>query len=152
MTAVKKDLYIEQGATFILPFQWCLPGATAGTPGSPRNLTGYIFRMQIRKNQQETALITASGGTGGNGKIIVGWDPNTPATDPTITPAGTPDPTNGWVTIFLTDDDTDQITAKSAKYDLEAEDTTGKVFRLLQGSVTTDPNYTQESTDPIVGA
>lgn len=150
MTAVKKDLYIEQGATFILPFQWCLPGVDASTPGNPRDLTGYIFRMQVRKSQQDTALVDATGGTGGNGKIVAGWDPDDPATDPTITPAGTPNPANGWVTIYLTDTDTDGITAKTAKYDLEAEDPDGKVYRLLQGAVTTDPNYTQSATDPVV--
>lgn len=143
MTAVKKDLYIEQGATFILDFQWCARGADDpdGNPtaGDPRNLTGMIGRMQIRKSQQEVEQIDA---TTVNGKIVFGVDP--------ATPLMTPDLTNGWIHIELPDEDTDEITLKTAKYDLEIEDSTGRVYRLLQGGVTVDPNYTQEAEDEVL--
>lgn len=147
MTAVKKDLYIEQGTTFVLPFQWCTAGVDAVTPGPPRDLTGWQVRMQVRKSQGEPVQINA---TTTNGKIVLGWDPNNLATDPTALPAGTPDPANGWITVYLTDDDTDLLNTKTGKYDLEAESPAGRVYRLLQGVVTVDPNITQESDDVVV--
>lgn len=150
MTAVHRDLYIEQGATFVLSFQWCSAG-TGDTPGPAKDITGWIFRMQARQNQQ-TAPVVALNSTAPttNGSVItLGVDPQDPSTDPDR--GGTADPTNGWVRIVITDDDTDQMDKKTSKYDLEAEDpVTEYVYRLLQGSIDVDPNYTQESDDPVV--
>lgn len=144
MTAVKKDIYIEQGATFILHFQWCEQGPIVNgeaTVGDPYDLTGWKARMQARKDQQSPAIIDA---TTENGKIVLGaipgdWD-------------ATPDLTNGRIELRLTDEDTDLLSLKTAKYDLEVEDPEGRVFRMLQGVITVDPNITQEPDDPIVGA
>lgn len=137
MTAIPRNITIEQGATFVLHFQWLEPGVDAVTPGDPHDLTGWIVRMQIRKKQADPILVDA---TTVNGKIVLGADNN----------GGAIDPTNGWIKVTLTDDDTDLLTTKSAKYDLEAEDTLGNVYRILQGSVTVDPNITQEVDDPPV--
>lgn len=149
MTATPKDLYIDQGATFVLSFQWCGPGTVDANgvlqPGPPKDLTGWTVRMQIRKTQGQPALADASTT---NGKITLGAQWGDATTDPDL--GGTPAPTNGWIKVKLTDADTDAITSKSAKYDLEAEDTNGNVYRLLQGNVTVDPNITQTGTDPVV--
>jgi hypothetical protein len=128
MVAAKKDLYIEQGATFELSFVW--HEGTAEAPGDPRDLTGAEARMQIRKSQQSAALLTATS-TGEDPKITLGG-------------------TEGTVDLLLTDEDTDTLTSKQALYDLEVELADGKVYRLLQGKVTVDPNITQMPEDPVV--
>lgn len=145
MTAVVKPITIEQGATFLWDFQWCQQGVDESTPGAPYDLTGWTGRMQVRKSQGAPALVSASTT---NEKIIFGADPDDPATDPLE--GGTPDPTNGFIRVFLTDDDTDLLTVKSGKYDLEVESPGGIVYRLLKGDVTVDANITQETDDPPV--
>lgn len=138
MTAIAKDLSVEQGATFILAFRW-MNADEDGVPTTPKDLTGWSARMQVRVAQQDEALVSA---TTVNEKIKVGHDPeNEEVAD---------DPTNGWVFVELTDEDTDLLDRKSAKYDLEMEDSNGRVYRLLQGKVKVSPNITQESDDPVV--
>jgi hypothetical protein len=131
MTAVRKALYIEQGATFTLGFNWY----TAGTPidgvpqqGDPYDLTGWLARMQLRKTQQSPILLSAS------------------TTDGRITLGGT----TGRVDIKFADEDTDALTTTSCLYDLELEDPQGNVYRLLEGGVTISPNITQETGDPAL--
>lgn len=132
MPAVSKNLYIEQGATFTLGFNWCQEGPPDAdglpTAGAPYDITGAIVRMQARKTQQATILIDASTT---NGKIII-------------------DGPNGRIDVKLTDTDTDALVYKTAVYDLEVQMASGDVYRLLQGSITVSPNVTQEVDDPIV--
>ena len=119
MTAVTKNLDIEQGATFVLSFVWYT--GTITVPGAPVNLTGYTARMQIRVKQGDPVLWE---GAVGDGIVIDG-------------PAGK-------VTITLTDTDTDAFTVSTAVYDLELIAPGGSpVVRLLQGSVKISPNITQ---------
>jgi hypothetical protein len=132
MTALNKPLYIEQGATYTLAFQWCEPGADALTPGDPHDLTGFKARMQIRKKQGEAVLASA---TTDNGKIVLGR--NRDGDDLGAA--------SGWIRVELPDEDTDNLQTKTAKYDLEVEDAGGRVYRLLQGTVTVDPNITQNT-------
>ena len=140
MVAVKRDLYIEQGASFIEPFQWCRNDGTEDAPvvGDPYDLTGYEARMQVRKKQHMPAKVDA---TTANGKIVLGKDPET----------GAVDLATGWITILLSDEDTDLLDSKTMLYDLEVVDPTGFVYRLLEGSITVSPNITQDQTeDPEV--
>lgn len=133
MTAQTKPLFIEQGATFTLGFVYCQPGPTVDgvvQPGDPYDLTDWIARMQLRKNQQSPILIDASTE---NGKITLGG-------------------ATGRIDIRFEDEDTDLLGTKSCKYDLELENPAGDVFRILKGDVTVDPNITQDSDDPVVGA
>lgn len=129
MTAAKRDLYIEQGATFQLAFTW--NEGTVDEIGPPVDLTGCVARMQIRKAQQQAALLSATSA----------------GIDPAIVLGGA----TGTIAITLTDDMTDALTLKSALYDLEIEFPDETVYRLLEGGVTVSPNITQESDDPIVG-
>lgn len=132
MTATPKDLYIEQGATWRFGFNWHHEGPPDAngqpTAGDPYDLTGWTIRMQVRKSQQSPVIVDASTT---NGKIT------------TI-------PLEGRIDVKLTDEDTDMLTTRSALYDLEAEDSSGDVYRLLQGRVTVDPNITQTGTEPVV--
>ena len=122
MPAVKHNLYIEQGATFKMSFTWNQAATYDPTqPGDPIDLTGYTARMQIRKNQQSPTQVDA---TDANGKIALGG-------------------TTGRITVTLSASDTDGLNTRAALYDLEVQDSTGVVTRLLQGTVTVDPNITQ---------
>jgi hypothetical protein len=128
MTAAKRNFYIEQGATFTLPFIWY--EGTADAPGNPVDLTGCTARMQFRKSQKSPLILDAS-------------SENTP---PQIEVGDT----DGKITILLSDDDTDMLSTKSCVYDLEVEFPDGRVVRLLEGSVTVSPNITQEIDDPVL--
>ena len=140
MTSVKRDLYIEQGASFVLAFQWAENTGTEEEPvaGSAYDLTGYTGRMQIRQKQHEPVRVDA---TTENSKIVLGEDPTT----------GIVDLTTGWVTVKLSSEDTDLLDKKKMLYDLELIAASGFVYRMLQGTVIVDPNITQvDLDDPVV--
>ena len=130
MTAAAKDLLIEQGASFTFGFQWCHAGVDPQTPGDPYDLTGCTARMQIRKSQKSEALLDAKS-DGEAPKIILGG-------------------ATGRIDVYLTDQDTDVLIAKTALYDLEVVLLDGTVVRLLKGTVNVDPNITQDTEDPVV--
>ena len=149
MTAVNKPLYIEQGATFTLGFAWhrqaldvngnpILDASGNPTPGDPYDLTGCTARMQIRRKKGDPVLLAATSAPAdpavpGSGRIVLGG-------------------TTGRIDVTLTDEDTNTLTVRAAVYDLELEwplktgELRPRVDRLLQGSVTIDPNVTQ---DPV---
>lgn len=142
MPAINQPLYVEQGATFVLAFTWCQEGPVvdgAVTAGAPYDLTSCIARMQIRRRQGDPALVTATSLSTGAGadRIVI-------------------DGPNGRVVVTLTAEDTDLLIHKSNVYDLEIEwplqagEIAPRVDRLLQGSVTVDPNVTQDPADPVV--
>lgn len=141
MAAVEKDLFVEQGATFRFPFQWCSPAA--GNTLAPRDLTGWTFRMQARRKQSATPIIIEANTE--NSKIVVGTDPSDD-----IMGNPTPDPTNGWVTIHLTAEDTEILNVATCRYDLEAVAPNDDVYRLLQGVIRVSPNITQGVGEPEV--
>lgn len=141
MTAAPKDLWIEQGATFTLGFNWHQAGPVVDgqpTAGDPYDLTGCTARMQIRKKQGGSVLVSATSESpdtpeavaAGAGRIVLGG-------------------LTGRIDITLTDADTDLLVVKSAVYDLEIQwplregELRPRVDRLLQGAVTVNLNVTQ---------
>jgi hypothetical protein len=132
VTAIKKDLLIEQGTTFNWFFR------LLNTDDSPVNLTAWEVRMQIRARQQATVQVDMDSATAED--ITLGVDP-----DNFDTTSVTPDKTNGWVWVRIGADKTDDITVKSAVYDVELYDPDDPttVIRLWQGGTTDDPNITQ---------
>lgn len=129
MTAVSKNLYIEQGATFRLGFNWFHETDPPTDPPTPDLAnphlfpTGTLARMQVREFQGAPVLLEA---TTANGKIVLG-------------------PTNGRVDLIFTATDTDSLdTITAAVYDYEIESVDGDVTRLLQGSVVISPNVTRD--------
>jgi hypothetical protein len=131
--AAKRKIYIEQGATFTLPFTWHQPGPVVNgkvTPGDPYDLTGWTARMQIRRQQKSKVLLAATS-TGPDPKITI-------------------DGPAGRVVIKFSDDDTDLLVFSECLYDLEFESPTGEVYRMLEGVVEVSPNITQEADDPAV--
>jgi hypothetical protein len=101
------DLEIEQGATFSTTITW-----QAGETPAPVNLTGYTARAKLRKDDE-------------GGEVIVSL-----TTASGITLGGTA----GTITLRITDEQTALITAEGGKWDLELEDATGDVRRLLRGN------------------
>lgn len=136
MTAVKVDLDdVEQGATYVLSFQWCNEGVDPDTPGPPRDLTGCIGRMQVRLKRGSPVLIDCLS-IEADPKIIFGVDPDG---------SPTPDLTNGWITVTLPASDTDLLVKATAKYDLEVLMSDAvTVHRLIEGSMKIDANITQD--------
>lgn len=135
MTAVVRDLYIEQGATFAFGFTWCResdPPVLPPQAGLPYDLTGAEVRMQIRTRAGAIMQISASS-TGPSPMIMLGG--------PAV--GGVFDPTNGRIDVVIPDTATDLLTAPKARYDLEIKMADGTVRRLLQGEVIIDPNITQ---------
>ena len=131
MAARVEPITMEQGATFFMEFTWREDSdATPGTPGDPVNLTGYIARMQVRAKQQGTIMLEASSG-GASPDIALGG-------------------ATGKFIIIISDEKTDLLSVKKAFYDLEAEDAAGRVYRVLEGSVTVKPNITQTPGQPVV--
>ncbi len=119
MPAKAYDAYIEQGATWQLSVQ-CLQSLS---PRTPFNLSVYTGAAVIRASaQSEEAIAT-----------------------PTVTIS---DPTNGIVTVSLTDEETAAIPAGGLTYDKVTSYTweldlfcaaDGTVIRLLQGNVSVSP-------------
>lgn len=137
MRAARRDIYIEQGATWTLPLTWLtlVPGANPGDPpeqGPPVDLTGWRAQMQIRKKPGGPVAAAA-----------YSW-PLPDAPQPRIALGGP----LGTVLIQLEESDTDALILKEAVYDLELVDPSAtpepRVIRLLEGKVFISPNVTRE--------
>lgn len=107
MPATRKDLTIEQGATFELVVE-------VTDNGMPVNLTGATARMQIREDVRSTNVLKSL--TSPSGGLVI-----TPAT--------------GLITIKMTDEETAVLTWLRGVYDLEVEFSNGEVNRVLRGDV-----------------
>jgi len=117
MTAGSHDITIEQGATFRLSLIW------KDSAGALVDLTGYTARMQVRRrhsSEDPPALSLTSAA----GDIVLGG-------------------TAGTIVVTAAATVTDDIDFKAGVYDLELEDSTGFVTRLVEGSVTITPEVTR---------
>jgi hypothetical protein len=115
------NMLIEQGTTFVRSFNIQYPDPEDPEVYLNYDLTGYTARMQIRRTiDSSTAIVTC---TTENGRISI-------------------DDENGVVTVSMTDEVTSAITT-SGVYDLEIEDASGNVSRVVQGTVTLSPEVTR---------
>ena len=126
MPAAKKNLTIEQGATWRDTYTLLQP-APVGTPIAdmlPINLAGYTARMQIRPDPASATVLVEL--TPANGRI-------------TITPA------SGTLALHISATDTAALTFTDvpAVYDLELIEPSGDVIRRLRGTVTLSPEVTK---------
>ncbi|MCK5307036.1 MAG: hypothetical protein KAJ73_00355 [Zetaproteobacteria bacterium] len=119
MPAANKPLIIEQGATYRKQFTWKGPAPDK----IPHDLTDYVARMHVRKNVKSNDILLDL--TNVNGGIILGGD------------AGT-------IVLYISATGTKTLDWERAVYDLELEDTSGEVYRLLKGEVTVDLQVTRE--------
>ena len=111
MPAVKYDIIIEQGATWVDSFTINIINEDGIK--TPFNLTDYISRLQMRENYGEPILIELT--TAGGGIVLGGM-------------AGT-------VVATLTHVATAALTWTKAVYDWEIESPSGVVTRLRRGDV-----------------
>jgi hypothetical protein len=101
-------LYIAKGATFVENFTWKIDN-------SPVNLTGYSARMQIRSSKlSEEPLISLT--TEDDGGIVLGG-------------------VAGTIVVSISAEDTSELAGEAGVYDIELEDSSGVVTRLLEGTV-----------------
>jgi len=126
MPAVVKPLFMEQGATFTMGFNWYMGPEVEGGDPIPYDVVGKSARMQIRQKITSPVLVEASTE---NGRITLGPD--------------------GRVDIRLRAGDTMLLTTRAAVYDLEIvldpRPEYDDVRRVLKGPVTIDPNVTRET-------
>lgn len=113
MSAGKRDLYIEKGATkrMVLTLQ--------NDDETAINLTGYSARMQVRKRARDE-------------DVLADWSSK-------LTLGGA----LGTITFLLTDAETAAIAFKQGVYDLEIESGGGETTRLLEGAVTVSEEVTR---------
>jgi len=114
--ATQKPIYVEQGATFTLPFTWYYAGPTVNgkvTVGPPRDLSGWRARMEISKQPGSSALVSAS----------------SEGPSPAITLGGAA----GTIAIKISPTDTRKLNIETCYYDLQLRSPAGDIYRLLQG-------------------
>lgn len=127
MVAAVHNIYVEQGATFRMQLIYGHKDGTVDVNGDPtvipEDLTGCSARLQVRERRQGQVLISA---TTANGGIYF------------------TDAAAGKFTVEFSDEATDLLTMRRAKYDLEVEYPSGDVVRIIQGAVTINANITQD--------
>lgn len=122
MTPGNWDFTIYQGATF-RPVIRLKDG-----DGNPVDLTGATVRMQIRLSHASSAVLLALDEDNGRALIT--------------------DPVQGTISLFVSADDTADLTFRSGVYDLEVEYVDGTVDRVLQGKVKLSPEVTKVEVVP----
>ena len=118
MAAGTYNISIEQGTTYQLDIVWKDSLAT------PIDVTGYTSRMQMRTTKADSNVLCEL--TTENGRIVMGT-------------------TDGKNTLNLRSEVTAGFSFVSALYDLEviSPAATPVVTRLLQGTITVDPEVTR---------
>jgi len=109
------DFVLKQGSTFTKHITW------ENSSGNIADLTGATARMHLRRKiiDSEIALDL----TTENGRIVLGG-------------------VAGTVDLYISAEDTAALSGKYV-YDLEIVYTTDNVWRLLQGTITIDPEVTR---------
>jgi hypothetical protein len=118
MAAGVYNATIEKGATYNLSVTY------KDATGSPVDLTGWTVRMQVRETPADsTPILTSDGGS------------------PTITLTKN---SSGEITITISASTTASLTATTAYYDIEAQQTSsGVVRRILKGRFVISPEVTR---------
>jgi hypothetical protein len=124
MAAGKRDIVVEQGATWRLGVTWMNPDGV-----TPIDLTGAHARMQIRRAPgDDVALVSISDVSSADGSIVID--------------AGT-----GHLSLVISPAATERLALRCAAYDLVLELANGEVYRILEGAANisrsvTEPTYT----------
>jgi hypothetical protein len=126
MSAGRYDITLEQGATFDLPLTYRDPA------GIPVDLTGYSARMQIREAPDSAVLVEFNSALTANGFILLAGS----AED-------REDGANGNIRILLSSANATALPRFAGRYDLELDDGSGYVIRLLEGQFRVEPEITK---------
>lgn len=116
MAAATDNLIIDKGATFKKTYVY------QDSSRNPIDLTGYTAKMQIRPYIGSSTVIVEL--STANGRI-------------TITPS------EGKIELELADEETVVISEHSGVYDLEIEDSSGNITKLVRGTVSFIDEVTQ---------
>lgn len=116
MGAGEYNFTLEQGATFRRDFIY------KDADGDVVNLSGYSARMQVREHKDSGIIIIDA--TSANGKLAI-------------------DAPNGKISLLLTPADTNGIGFHTGVYDIEIEDGSGVVTRLIEGTITFSKQVTR---------
>lgn len=108
-------MYIPQGSTYLHTFYY------QNSDSTPVDLTGFIGRMHVRESIDATTTLY----------------------DSTVTGDITIDGPAGEVILEIAAAETATWTFTTAYFDLEIEDVSGKVTRLVQGKIKVDPEVTR---------
>lgn len=129
MPAAYRALTIEKGATFLLVLR-----RKRKADDTEIDTTGSTVRMMVRHPDWK-------------GEIVPGFNLSTASSPPEITVSTDPDHP-GTITIEVSATVTAEIERAICKgaYDIEVEDTDGRVKRLMEGPVKFIPNVTRPST------
>lgn len=109
------DILADQGATFSRNIHWYDPD------GTPKNITGYSARMQVRQRYVSTSTILS---------LVSPTD---------ITLGGSA----GTIVVTVSATAMADVSSGDYVYDLEMVSSNGVVTRLLQGSFTVRPEVTR---------
>lgn len=115
--SVRRNITIEQGATFRLPVLW------KDASGVPFDLAGFAARMQVRSTHASAEALLALTSVAGD-IVLGGAEFNIVATAPAAVTASLPAP-------------------HLAVYDLELVSAGGEVYRLLEGMARITPEVTR---------
>lgn len=122
-TAGQLDIVIEQGATWYYPFTW------KDENNDAVNITGYLFKAQIRKKpavsvDDPPVIITLNSGD----EIVI-----------------TDGPAGEW-SITISDTITSEMPNGNYQWDMFVKYPGGRVVKLWKGDVEFIPNVTEPST------
>lgn len=116
MASKHYDILIEQGSTFYLTVNVKNPDGTV------KNISSYTGRMQIRPSFNSTTIYVDA--NTGNGMVtILG--------------------SQGQVTVTIPGNTTDTYSWSSGVYDLEIDNGSGDIIRLVSGSVSLSQQVTR---------
>lgn len=120
------DFSVDQGSTERFSFVWKHNTGTEEAPVfTPYNLTGCTAYMQVRQ---------------ASGKPII-FQISTETVDGSlqVQPGGQ----LGKIAVWLSDENTDLLSLKVTRYDIEVRFPSGDVTRVLQGKITSNPSITK---------
>ena len=122
--AIKYDLVVDQGATYIKQFTWYNPPPVPNPQnlkqGDPKDLSGYTGELQIRETIDDTLPKLTL--TSVNGGIVI---------------------SGGVVKLRIEASATSAFDFSTGVYDLELTAPDGTVTRLVEGKVKVSPNVTR---------
>ena len=126
MSAGRYDITLEQGSTFDLPVRY------QDAAGTAIDLTGYSARMQVRESPASALVVEFNSQLTANGFILLSGAAE-----------NREDGANGNLRIFMSAANSAALPQFRGRYDLELEDSSGYVTRLLEGQFVIEAEITR---------